>query len=70
MPLFRTEPNMGTRALTTKAPAPLVVAHLETKAVRARKFVLSLLEFEGVEGAIVEAGGWGNVEMWASSLKK
>ncbi|CAM9810025.1 unnamed protein product [Ectocarpus sp. 4 AP-2014] len=39
-------------------------------AVRARKFVLSLLEFEGVDEAIVEAGGWGNVEMWASSLKE
>lgn len=62
---------MGTRALTTKAPAaPLTVAHRETKAVRARKFVLSLLEFDGVEEAIVEAGGWGEVEMWASSLKK
>ncbi|CAM9972898.1 unnamed protein product [Scytosiphon promiscuus] len=39
-------------------------------AVRARKFVLSLLEFEGVEEAIAEAGGWNDVETWASSLAK
>ncbi|CAM9887570.1 unnamed protein product, partial [Hapterophycus canaliculatus] len=39
-------------------------------AVRARNFVLSLLEFEGVEEAIAEAGGWGTVEALASSLIK
>lgn len=41
-----------------------------TIAVRARKFILSLLEFEGVQEAIVEAGGWSNVEAWASALNK
>ncbi|CAM9543660.1 unnamed protein product, partial [Pylaiella littoralis] len=40
------------------------------EAVRARKFILSLLEFEGVQDAIAEAGGWGNVEAWACALKK
>lgn len=51
-------------------PPFLVNATSTCKAVRARKFILSLVEFEGVQDAIVDAGGWGNVETWASALKK
>eukprot|EP00752_Nemacystus_decipiens_P002951 g2742.t1 len=60
----------GCRERVESARQLVLAAADVVDAVRARKFVLSLLEFEGVQEAIVEAGGWGSVESWASTLRK
>lgn len=54
-------------SLSRVAPPPPLNAR---QAVRARRFMVSLLDFEGVQEAIDEAGGWGSAERWASALLK
>ena len=37
-------------------------------AIRAREFVISLLDYSGVEEAIALAGGWDDIQNLAASL--